>query len=143
MVSLGPETGQSGMGNPRQAADWELLCLPLGARGPFWLVLSSGGAAERSGVPPGARLLEVNGVSVEKLTSNQLSRKVGLLPAVASDMNAVPRGSACVAPLFFSIVCVRPALIPGPGGRRLSIPTQMAMLILSLGPHSFGRVEIR
>ncbi|XP_037063466.1 Na(+)/H(+) exchange regulatory cofactor NHE-RF4 [Peromyscus leucopus] len=47
-----------------------------GARGPFWLVLSSGGAAERSGVPPGARLLEVNGVSVEKLTSNQLNRKL-------------------------------------------------------------------
>lgn len=47
-----------------------------GARGPFWLVLSAGGAAERAGVPPGARLLEVNGASVEKLTYNQLSRKL-------------------------------------------------------------------
>ncbi|KAM7337727.1 hypothetical protein ACRRTK_003846 [Alexandromys fortis] len=33
-----------------------------GCRGSFWLVLSSGGAAERAGVPPGARLLEVNGL---------------------------------------------------------------------------------
>nr|XP_045001824.1 Na(+)/H(+) exchange regulatory cofactor NHE-RF4 isoform X2 [Jaculus jaculus] len=47
-----------------------------GARGPFWLVLSAGGAAERAGVPPGARLLEVNGISVEKFTSNQLNRKL-------------------------------------------------------------------
>nr|XP_031526277.1 Na(+)/H(+) exchange regulatory cofactor NHE-RF4 isoform X2 [Vicugna pacos] len=47
-----------------------------GRRGPFWLVLSTGGAAERAGVPPGARLLEVNGVSVEKFTHNQLNRKL-------------------------------------------------------------------
>uniref|UniRef100_A0A8C0X5A4 Na(+)/H(+) exchange regulatory cofactor NHE-RF4 n=1 Tax=Castor canadensis TaxID=51338 RepID=A0A8C0X5A4_CASCN len=47
-----------------------------GAKGPFWLVLSAGGAAERAGVPPGARLLEVNGVSVEKFTHSQLSRKL-------------------------------------------------------------------
>lgn len=47
-------------------------------QGPFWLVLSTGGAAERAGVPPGARLLEVNGVSVEKFTYHQLSRKVWL-----------------------------------------------------------------
>lgn len=47
-------------------------------QGSFWLVLSTGGAAERAGVPPGARLLEVNGVSVEKFTHNQLSRKVWL-----------------------------------------------------------------
>lgn len=49
-----------------------------GHRGPFWLVLTTGGAAERAGVPPGARLLEVNGVSVEKFTHNQLRRKVWL-----------------------------------------------------------------
>lgn len=46
-------------------------------QGSFWLVLSPGGAAERAGVPPGARLLEVNGLSVEKLTHSQLSRRVG------------------------------------------------------------------
>ncbi|XP_013366538.1 PREDICTED: Na(+)/H(+) exchange regulatory cofactor NHE-RF4 isoform X3 [Chinchilla lanigera] len=53
-----------------------------GAQGPFWLVLSAGGAADRAGVPPGARLLEVNGVSVEKFTHNQLSKKMA---------DAVPR----------------------------------------------------
>ncbi|KAM5184952.1 Na(+)/H(+) exchange regulatory cofactor NHE-RF4 [Callospermophilus lateralis] len=47
-----------------------------GARGPFWLMLSAGGAAERAGVPQGARLLEVNGLSVEKFTHNQLNRKL-------------------------------------------------------------------
>ncbi|XP_037694700.1 Na(+)/H(+) exchange regulatory cofactor NHE-RF4 isoform X5 [Choloepus didactylus] len=47
-----------------------------GKQGPFWLVLSTGGAAERAGVPPGARLLEVNGVNVEKYTHHQLSRKL-------------------------------------------------------------------
>ncbi|KAM6158614.1 Na(+)/H(+) exchange regulatory cofactor NHE-RF4 [Rhynchocyon petersi] len=50
--------------------------LTHGKQSPFWLVLSAGGAAERAGVPPGARLLEVNGVSVEKFTQNQLSRKL-------------------------------------------------------------------
>ena len=50
-------------------------------------MLSAGGAAERAGVPPGARLLEVNGASVEKLTYNQLNRKVGL-PAVTPYMNS-------------------------------------------------------
>lgn len=47
-----------------------------GFRGSFWLVLSPGGAAERAGVPPGARLLEVNGVSVEKFTQSQLNKKL-------------------------------------------------------------------
>lgn len=45
-------------------------------KGSFWLVLSPGGAAERAGVPPGARLLEVNGLSVEQLTHSQLSRRL-------------------------------------------------------------------
>ncbi|KAM8818738.1 Na(+)/H(+) exchange regulatory cofactor NHE-RF4 isoform 1-T1 [Rhynchonycteris naso] len=45
-------------------------------QGSFWLVLSTGGAAERAGVPPGARLLEVNGVSVDKFTHYQLSKKL-------------------------------------------------------------------
>lgn len=36
-------------------------------------------------MPPGARLLEVNGICVEKFTYNQLNRKVGL-PAVTSYM---------------------------------------------------------
>ncbi|XP_017505703.2 Na(+)/H(+) exchange regulatory cofactor NHE-RF4 isoform X1 [Manis javanica] len=45
-------------------------------QGHFWLGLSPGGAAERAGVPPGARLLEVNGVSVERFTHSRLSRKI-------------------------------------------------------------------
>ncbi|KAM4827908.1 Na(+)/H(+) exchange regulatory cofactor NHE-RF4, partial [Thomomys bottae] len=52
------------------------LSVTHGAQGQFWLVLSAGGAAERAGVPTGARLLEVNGVSVDKFTYNQLSKKL-------------------------------------------------------------------
>ncbi|XP_042538882.1 Na(+)/H(+) exchange regulatory cofactor NHE-RF4 isoform X3 [Dipodomys spectabilis] len=52
------------------------LSVIQGAQGSFWLALSAGGAAERAGVPTGARLLEVNGVSVDKFTYNQLSRKL-------------------------------------------------------------------
>ncbi|XP_072469078.1 Na(+)/H(+) exchange regulatory cofactor NHE-RF4 isoform X2 [Notamacropus eugenii] len=47
-----------------------------GERGFFWLILSCGGAAERAGVPQGARLLEVNGISVESFSNSQLSRKL-------------------------------------------------------------------
>ncbi|XP_036601986.1 Na(+)/H(+) exchange regulatory cofactor NHE-RF4 [Trichosurus vulpecula] len=47
-----------------------------GERGFFWLKLSCGGAAERAGVPQGARLLEVNGISVESFSYSQLSRKL-------------------------------------------------------------------
>lgn len=51
------------------------------------MILSSGGAAERAGVPPGARLLELNGVSVEKLTQRQINKKVG--PKTASTLRLV------------------------------------------------------
>ncbi|XP_068922711.1 Na(+)/H(+) exchange regulatory cofactor NHE-RF4 [Petaurus breviceps papuanus] len=47
-----------------------------GEKGFFWLILSCGGAAERAGVPQGARLLEVNGISVESFSHSQLSRKL-------------------------------------------------------------------
>ncbi|XP_001380531.2 Na(+)/H(+) exchange regulatory cofactor NHE-RF4 [Monodelphis domestica] len=47
-----------------------------GERGFFWLILTCGGAAERAGVPQGARLLEVNGISVENFSHSQLSRKL-------------------------------------------------------------------
>ncbi|XP_020840489.1 Na(+)/H(+) exchange regulatory cofactor NHE-RF4 isoform X2 [Phascolarctos cinereus] len=47
-----------------------------GKRGLFWLTLSCGGAAERAGIPQGARLLEVNGNSVENFSHSQLSRKL-------------------------------------------------------------------
>lgn len=67
-------------------------------RGSFWLVLSTGGAAERAGVPPGARLLEVNGVSVEKFTHNQLSRKVWL-PDSPSILRASESGAPARRPI--------------------------------------------
>lgn len=55
--------------------------------------------AERAGVPPGARLLEVNGVSVEKLTHNQLlMRKVWLLPLVLT-----PLGLSCLGKQALSL----------------------------------------
>ncbi|XP_045226867.2 Na(+)/H(+) exchange regulatory cofactor NHE-RF4 isoform X2 [Macaca fascicularis] len=61
---LCPAPGSSGR---RQNPGGEQRCcgtrrLRGGNQGPFWLVLSTGGAAERAGVPPGARLLEVNGL---------------------------------------------------------------------------------
>ncbi|XP_055279166.1 Na(+)/H(+) exchange regulatory cofactor NHE-RF4-like isoform X4 [Moschus berezovskii] len=103
-----------------------------GCRGPFWLVLSTGGAAEQAGVPPGARLLEVNGVSVEKLTHNQLNRKVRLSPLLFLESTEAPdsprrNGSASVVdtknpPAEDTTVASVPCgfrqcfLYPGPGG---------------------------
>lgn len=77
-------------------------------------MLSAGGAAEKAGVPPGARLLEVNGVSVEKFTHNQLNRKVGL-PAETPYMSSPsrPEGQYVSPPVLFPIVCMRLALIGG------------------------------
>lgn len=79
-------------------------------------MLSAGGAAEKAGVPPGARLLEVNGVSVEKFTHNQLNRKVGL-PAETPYMSSPsrPEGQYVSPPVLFPIVCMRLALIRGGG----------------------------
>jgi hypothetical protein len=86
------------------------------------LVLSAGGAAERAGVPPGARLLEVNGASVEKLTYNQLNRKVGL-PAVTPYMNSPSLPSSFPSSLHEA--CPHSG---SPGGARCLpfCPTQMS-----------------
>lgn len=102
-------------------------------------------------MPPGARLLEVNGVSVEKFTHNQLNRKVGL-PAETPYMSSPsrPEGQYVSPPVLFPIVCMRLALIRGGGssGRRgwgdtrLSVPHRCPMHTFLLCPHSFGRVEI-
>lgn len=93
-LSDSQEGGQGGDCSPTRGARRQTPAfdgLP-GHRGSFWLVLSPGGAAERAGVPPGARLLEVNGVSVETLTQNQLSRKVGWLrPATRLGLGPPPR----------------------------------------------------
>uniref|UniRef100_A0A2K5LY18 Na(+)/H(+) exchange regulatory cofactor NHE-RF4 n=1 Tax=Cercocebus atys TaxID=9531 RepID=A0A2K5LY18_CERAT len=66
---LGPGCMEGGFGFGVTHGELELFFF-------FFLTSSTGGAAERAGVPPGARLLEVNGVSVEKLTHNQLTRKL-------------------------------------------------------------------
>ncbi|XP_028930447.1 Na(+)/H(+) exchange regulatory cofactor NHE-RF4 isoform X2 [Ornithorhynchus anatinus] len=47
-----------------------------GDRGNFWLLVSGGGAAEQAGVPPRARLLEINGVDVRNITCSQLNQKL-------------------------------------------------------------------
>ncbi|XP_037003076.2 Na(+)/H(+) exchange regulatory cofactor NHE-RF4 isoform X4 [Artibeus jamaicensis] len=101
-------------------------------QGSFRLVLSTGGAAERAGVPPGARLLEVNGVSVEKFTYNQLSRKVRLSPLLFLEGTEAPASpqDTCLASLVetkdppVEDTAVPPIpcgshqcfLYPGPGG---------------------------
>nr|DBA16145.1 TPA: hypothetical protein GDO54_003568 [Pyxicephalus adspersus] len=47
-----------------------------GVRGTFLLNVEDGGAAQKAGVPSGARLLEVNGESVTSFTLSQLTKKL-------------------------------------------------------------------
>ncbi|KAM4651276.1 Na(+)/H(+) exchange regulatory cofactor NHE-RF4 [Discoglossus pictus] len=47
-----------------------------GVRGTFLMNVEEGGPAYRAGVPPGARLLEVNGESVISFTMSQLTKKL-------------------------------------------------------------------
>ncbi|XP_071969324.1 Na(+)/H(+) exchange regulatory cofactor NHE-RF4 isoform X1 [Engystomops pustulosus] len=47
-----------------------------GVRGTFLLTVEDGGAAEKAGVPQGARLLEVNGESIVSFTMSQLAKKL-------------------------------------------------------------------
>ncbi|XP_074158469.1 Na(+)/H(+) exchange regulatory cofactor NHE-RF4 isoform X2 [Sminthopsis crassicaudata] len=70
-----------------------------GQRGFFWLMLSCGGAAERAGVPQGARLLEVNGISVESFSHSQLSRKFlwEVDPGLPADQAGMRAGDRLVA----------------------------------------------
>lgn len=127
-------------------------------------MLSTGGAAERAGVPPGARLLEVNGVSVEKLTHNQLSRKVWLLPLVLTPLGlSLSREAGSQSPSLIlylhhhpslSTLCSPPPSPPegfilGPrkkgweGVPASALPPQLVDADALLGPHSFGRVASR
>ncbi|XP_030773938.1 Na(+)/H(+) exchange regulatory cofactor NHE-RF4 isoform X2 [Rhinopithecus roxellana] len=87
-----------------------------GNQGPFWLVLSTGGAAERSGVPPGARLLEVNGLW-------QSGQQVTLLvagPEVEEQCRQL--GLPLAAPL----------------AEGWALPTKPRCLQLEKGPQGFG-----
>ncbi|KAM3923901.1 Na(+)/H(+) exchange regulatory cofactor NHE-RF4 [Leptodactylus fuscus] len=47
-----------------------------GVRGTFQLTVEDGGAAQKAGVPQGARLLEVNGENIVSFTMSQLTKKV-------------------------------------------------------------------
>ncbi|XP_029812799.1 Na(+)/H(+) exchange regulatory cofactor NHE-RF4 isoform X2 [Suricata suricatta] len=136
-------------------------------QGPFWLVLSAGGAAERAGVPPGARLLEVNGVSVDKLTYNQLNRKALLSPTLSASFPGLPGqpASALSAQLVDADALLGPLqlwqsgeqvtlLVAGPEveeqchrlgvplaaplAEGWALPTKPRLLHLQKGPQGFG-----
>ncbi|XP_004688878.1 PREDICTED: Na(+)/H(+) exchange regulatory cofactor NHE-RF4 [Condylura cristata] len=101
-----------------------------GGRGSFWLVLSSGGAAERAGVPPGARLLEVNGVSVEKLSYNQLSKKLRQSGKQVTLLVAGPEVEE---------ECRRLGLpLAAPLAEGWALPAKPRCLNLEKGPQGFG-----
>ncbi|XP_040339222.1 Na(+)/H(+) exchange regulatory cofactor NHE-RF4 isoform X1 [Herpailurus yagouaroundi] len=97
---------------------------------PFWLVLSTGGAAERAGVPPGARLLEVNGVSVEKFTYNQLSRKLWQSGEQVTLLVAGPEVEEQCRQLGMPLAA--------PLAEGWALPTKPRSLHLQKGPRGFG-----
>ncbi|KAM9081393.1 LOW QUALITY PROTEIN: Na(+)/H(+) exchange regulatory cofactor NHE-RF4 [Megaptera novaeangliae] len=101
-----------------------------GHRGPFWLVLSTGGAAERAGVPPGARLLEVNGVSVEKFTHNQLSKKLWQSGKQVTLLVAGPEVEEQCRQLGMPLAA--------PLAEGWALPTKPRCLHLEKGPQGFG-----
>ncbi|XP_026634891.1 Na(+)/H(+) exchange regulatory cofactor NHE-RF4 [Microtus ochrogaster] len=101
-----------------------------GCRGSFWLVLSSGGAAERAGVPPGARLLEVNGVSVEKFTSSQLSRKLWQSGDQVTVLVAAPEVEERCRQLGMPLAA--------PLAEGWALPAKPRCLNIEKGPQGFG-----
>ncbi|XP_055279172.1 Na(+)/H(+) exchange regulatory cofactor NHE-RF4 isoform X2 [Moschus berezovskii] len=103
-----------------------------GRQGPFWLVLSTGGAAEQAGVPPGARLLEVNGVSVEKLTHNQLNRKLWQSGKQVTLLVAGPEVEEQCRQLGMPLAA--------PLAEGWALPTKPRCLHLEKGPQGFGFV---
>ncbi|KAM9220520.1 Na(+)/H(+) exchange regulatory cofactor NHE-RF4 [Dugong dugon] len=101
-----------------------------GRQGPFWLVLSTGGAAERAGVPPGARLLEVNGVNVEKFTRNQLSKKLWQSGKQVTLLVAGPEVEEQCRQLGMPLAA--------PLAEGWALPTRPRCLHLEKGPQGFG-----
>ncbi|XP_007934625.1 Na(+)/H(+) exchange regulatory cofactor NHE-RF4 [Orycteropus afer afer] len=101
-----------------------------GKQGPFWLVLSTGGAAERAGVPPGARLLEVNGINVEKFTHNQLSRKLQQSGEQVTVLVAAPEVEEQCRQLGMPLAA--------PLAEGWALPTRPRCLHLRKGPQGFG-----
>ncbi|XP_053451212.1 Na(+)/H(+) exchange regulatory cofactor NHE-RF4 isoform X1 [Nycticebus coucang] len=101
-----------------------------GYQGHFWLVLSTGGAAERAGVPPGARLLEMNGVSVEKFTYNQLTRKLWQSGQQVTLLVAGPEVEEQCRQLGVPLAA--------PLAEGWALPTKPRCLHLEKGPQGFG-----
>ncbi|XP_051693669.2 Na(+)/H(+) exchange regulatory cofactor NHE-RF4 isoform X1 [Oryctolagus cuniculus] len=101
-----------------------------GHRGPFWLVLCAGGAAERAGVPPGARLLEVDGISVEKFTHSQLSRKLWQSGEQVTLLVAGPEVEEQCRQLGMPLAA--------PLAEGWALPTRPRCLQLEKGPQGFG-----
>ncbi|XP_037003073.2 Na(+)/H(+) exchange regulatory cofactor NHE-RF4 isoform X2 [Artibeus jamaicensis] len=99
-------------------------------QGSFRLVLSTGGAAERAGVPPGARLLEVNGVSVEKFTYNQLSRKLWQSGEQVTLLVAGPEVEEQCRQLGMPLAA--------PLAEAWALPAKPRCLHLEKGPQGFG-----
>lgn len=99
-------------------------------QGSFWLVLSPGGAAERAGVPPGARLLEVNGLSVEKLTHSQLSRRLWQSGKQVTLLVAGPEVEEQCRQLGMPLAA--------PLAEGWALPTGPRCLHLEKGPQGFG-----
>ncbi|XP_058519753.1 Na(+)/H(+) exchange regulatory cofactor NHE-RF4 isoform X1 [Ochotona princeps] len=101
-----------------------------GHRGSFWLVLCAGGAAERAGVPPGARLLEVNGVSVERFTYNQLGKKLWQSGEQVTLLVAGPEVEEKCCQLRMPLAA--------PLAEGWALPARPRCLHLEKGPQGFG-----
>ncbi|KAM7085944.1 Na(+)/H(+) exchange regulatory cofactor NHE-RF4 isoform 1-T1 [Molossus nigricans] len=99
-------------------------------QGSFWLVLTAGGAAERAGVPPGARLLEVDGVSVEKFTHSRLSRKLWQSGEQVTLLVAGPEVEEQCRLLGMPLAA--------PLAEGWALPSQPRCLHLERGPQGFG-----
>ncbi|XP_004605140.1 Na(+)/H(+) exchange regulatory cofactor NHE-RF4 [Sorex araneus] len=101
-----------------------------GYGGSFWLVLSSGGAAERAGVPAGARLLEVNGASVEKLTQRKVNKKLS---------QSGQQVTLLVAATEVEEQCRRLGVpLAAPLAEGWTLPVRPRCLNLEKGPQGFG-----
>ncbi|XP_008066449.1 Na(+)/H(+) exchange regulatory cofactor NHE-RF4 [Carlito syrichta] len=101
-----------------------------GNSGLFWLMISTGGAAERAGVPPGARLLEVNGVGVDKFTHSQLTRKLWQSGKQVTLLVAGPEVEEQCRQLGMPLAA--------PLAEGWALPTKPRCLHLEKGPQGFG-----
>ncbi|KAM9038887.1 Na(+)/H(+) exchange regulatory cofactor NHE-RF4 isoform X1 [Sarcophilus harrisii] len=101
-----------------------------GKRGCFWLMPSCGGAAERAGVPQGARLLEVNGIGVEGFSPSQLSRKLRQSGEQVTLLVAGPEVEEQCRQLGLPLAA--------PLAEGWALPARPRQLHLEKGPQGFG-----